>query len=66
MASILLSLVAISLCGGVGALVAFALVGALGLEGVIGALVAVVTAVLVATLLFAMGVAVLRSLRWLK
>ena len=64
--SILLSLVAIILCGGAGALAAFALVSALGLDGVLSAIVAVLVAVVVATLLWALGVAVLRSLRWLK
>lgn len=65
-ASILLSLVAIVLCGGLGALAAFALVGALDLRGVLSAIVAVFIAVGVSTLLWALGVAALRSLRWLK
>jgi len=64
--SILLSLVAITLCGGVGALAAFALVSALGLDGVFGAIVALIVAVIVATLMFALGIMLLRSLRWLK
>lgn len=65
-ASILLSLLAVILCGGVGALAAFALISALGLGGVIGAIVALIVAVIVGTLLFALGIMVLRSLRWLK
>lgn len=64
--SILLSLVAIVVCGGVGALAAFALVNALGLGGVVGAIVAVLAAVVVATLLWALGVVVLRSLGWIE
>ena len=64
--SILLSLVAITVCGGTGALAAFALVSALGLQGVFSAIVAVLVAVIVSTLLWALGVAVLRLLRWLE
>jgi hypothetical protein len=64
--SILLSLVAIVVCGGLGALAAVVLVNALGLGGVLSAIVAVFAGVLVATLLWALGIVALRSLRWLK
>jgi len=64
--SMLLSLFAIVLCGVAGALAAFALVSALGLAGVFSAIVAVIVGVVVATLLFALGIAALRALRWLK
>jgi hypothetical protein len=64
--SILLSLAAIIVCGGAGAIAAFVLVQAIGIGGVLGAFVAVVVAIAVATLLWALGVALLRSLRILK
>ncbi len=60
------SLVAITICGAAGVLVAFAAVRALGLDGVVAALVAVVVGVLIATLLWAAGVALLRSMKVLK
>lgn len=62
----MLSLAAIIVCGGAGAIAAFALVQGIGIGGVLGALVAVVVAIAVATLLWALGVALLRSLRILK
>ena len=64
--SILLSLVAIIVCGGAGAIAASALVQAIGIGGVTSAIVAVVVGIVIATLLFALGVALLRSLRFLK
>ena len=64
--SLLLSLVAIVCCGATGVLAAFAVVRALDLAGVVAALLAVVIGVLVATLMWAGGVALLRSLRVLK
>jgi len=60
------SLVAITLCGAAGVLVALAAVRALGLDGVVAALVAVIVGVLIATLLWAGGVALLRSVKVLK
>ena len=62
----MLSLVAIVLCGGAGAIVGLGLVQTLSLDGLVGALVAAVTAVAVATLLWIAGVAVLRGLGWLE
>ena len=64
--SLMASLVAITLCGATGVLGAFAIVRALGLDGVAAALVAVVVGVLIATLLWTAGVVVLRSLKVLK
>jgi hypothetical protein len=64
--SLAASLVAITFCGALGVLTAFSIVRALGLGGVIAALVAVVVGILVATLLWAGGVAVLRSIKVLK
>ncbi len=64
--SILLSLAAIVLCGGAGALAAFALISALSLGGVFSAIVAVIVAIVVSTLLWALGIVTLRTLGWLK
>lgn len=64
--SILLSLVAIIVCGSAGALAAFALVDAIALTGAVSALVAVATGVVVSTLLWVIGFAALRSIGWLK
>jgi hypothetical protein len=64
--SLLLSLVAITCCGATGVLVAFAVVRALGVSGVVAAILAVLVGVLVATLMWAGGVALLRALRWLR
>ena len=60
-ASKLVSFVAVILCGGTGAVAAFALTRELGLSGVVAALVASVVAIVVATLLWIVGVAVLRG-----
>ena len=65
-ASIVLSLVAIVLCGGLGAIAGFGLARSLSLDGLAGALVAAMTAIVVATLLWIAGVAALRGLGWLK
>ena len=64
--SVLLSLVAIVVCGGAGALAAFALVDAIDLTGAVSALVAVATGVVVSTLLWVIGIVALRSIGWLK
>jgi hypothetical protein len=64
--SLMASLVAITLCGAAGVLVALAAVRALGLDGVVAALVAVIVGVLIATLLWAGGVALLRAVKVLK
>lgn len=64
--SLMASLAAITICGAAGVLVALAAVRALGLDGVGAALVAVIIGVLVATLLWASGVALLRALKVLK
>jgi hypothetical protein len=60
--AIVLSLLAIVLCGGLGALAGFALVRILGLSGTLGALAAVVAGMVVATLAYGLGVALLRKL----
>jgi hypothetical protein len=64
--SLMASIVAISICGAAGVLGAFAIVRALGLDGVVAALAAVIIGVLVATLLWAAGVAFLRAVKVLK
>lgn len=60
-ASKLISIVAVILCGGTGAVAAVALVRELGLSGVVAALVASVVAIGVATVLWIAGVALLRG-----
>ena len=62
----MVSLVAIVLCGGVGAIAGFGLARSLSLDGLAGALLAAITAIVVATLLWIAGVAVLRGLGRLK
>ena len=64
--SLALSIVAIAVCGGMGALAGVLAIGAIGIGGVGGALVATAIALVVATLLWAAGVALLRALRWLQ
>jgi hypothetical protein len=66
MTSIVLSVLAILLCGGLGAFAGFAAVSAIGWPGTWGALVAAVIGMVVATLAWALGVAVLRKLGWLR
>jgi hypothetical protein len=65
-ASRLVSGVAVALCGGAGALAGLWLARALGLPDVAGALVAATAGIVVATLLWILGVAVLRGVGWLK
>jgi len=66
LASIALSVLAILLCGGAGALAGFGVVAALGWSGTGGAIVAVAIGMVVATLAWAAGVAILRGLGWLR
>jgi len=64
--SLMASLAAIAVCGAAGVMGALAIVRGLGLQGVVAALVAVIVGVLVATLLWAGGVALLRSMKVLR
>ena len=64
--SLLLSLVAIAISGTGGVLVALFVIREVGLTGVLAAIAAVMIGVLVATAIWVAGVALLRSLRWLK
>lgn len=66
MGAVLLSVVAILACGGLGAVTGYALAGLLGLAGIPAALVAAVAGMIVATLAWAGGVALLRRLGWLR
>lgn len=61
--SLMGSLIAISICGTGGVFGGLLVVRALGLEGVGAALVAVIIGVIVATLLWAGGVAILRAMK---
>lgn len=63
MLSFVLRLLAIGLCGGGGGLVAWLMVSTLGLTGVAGAIAAAVIGMVLATLFWAGGIALLRALR---
>lgn len=65
-ATIALSVVFILLCGALGAFAGFALVSAAGWTGTWSAIVAAVVGMLVATLAWALGAALLRKLGWLR
>ena len=65
MASIALSVLAILACGALGALAGFGAVSAIGWAGTGGAILAAVIGMVVATLTWATGVAILRKLGWL-
>ena len=58
-----ISVIAIVICGGAGALLAWLLVSALGWTGIAGALAMAVVGMVAATLLYAAGVALRRALR---
>jgi hypothetical protein len=60
-ASIVGSILSIVVCGGVGGVTAWALVGALGLGGTLGAVVAAVVGMIVAVALWVAGSAALRA-----
>jgi hypothetical protein len=66
MTSIVLSVLAILACGGLGALAGFGAVSAIGWNGVWGAIVAAVIGMVVANCAFALGAAILRRLGWLR
>ena len=62
----LANIVGIAFCGLLGGLVAWALVRWLDLGGVGGAIIAVLAGMIIATAAFALGIALLRVLGWLK
>lgn len=66
MKSIVLSVLSIILCGGVGALAAWTLVLALGWTGVGGTIAMAILGMVIATIVFACGVALGRRLQILK
>lgn len=66
MGSLIGSIVGILVCGGIGAVGGWVLVSALGVGGVPGALVAAFAAMLLAVLLWAGSVGVLRAIGWLR
>lgn len=61
MGSLVGSILAIVVCGGVGGVVAWALVGAIGLSGAFGAIVAAIVGMIVAVGLWAAGSVALRA-----
>ena len=64
--SVLYSLVAILVCGALGAAAGMGLRAWLALDGIAGALVALLVAMVVATAAWALGMAVLRAARVLR
>ena len=60
------SILGIFICGAGGGLAAWAAVTALGLDGVLGAILAVVIGMIVATALWAAGTSLLRVLGWVR
>jgi hypothetical protein len=64
--SVVLSVLAIVVCGGLGAFAGIGLARVVGLAGTPGALAAALIAMGVATLLWTLGVVALRALRWLE
>jgi hypothetical protein len=64
--SIALSVMSILLCGGLGAFAGFALVSAAGWTGIPSAIAATVVGMVVATLAWALGAALLRKLGWIR
>jgi len=66
MGSIALSVLAILACGALGALAGFGAIAAIGWSGTGGAIFAAVIGMVVATLAWATGVAILRTLGWLR
>ena len=64
--SMLGSILGIFICGAGGGLAAWAAVTALGLDGVLGAILAVVIGMIVATALWAAGTSLLRVLGWVR
>ncbi len=63
MRSILPSLLAIMICGGIGATLAWLIVDALGWTGVAGAIATAMLAMLLAVAVFAAGIALAKALR---
>jgi hypothetical protein len=64
--AILGSLLGILVCGAAGGFAAWSAVAALGLDGVLGALLAAVIGMVVATALWTGGASLLRALGWLR
>ena len=64
--SVLGSVLGILVCGIAGGVAAWMLVAALGVEGVLGALIAAVIGMAVATALWAGGSTLLRALGWIR
>jgi len=64
--SIFVSIIGILVCGVAGGFSAWMLVSKVGIDGVIGALIAAVIGMIVATALWAGGTALLRALGWIQ
>jgi len=64
--SIFVSIIGILICGVAGGFSAWMLVSNLGIDGVIGAFLAAVIGMIVATVLWAGGAVLLRALGWIR
>jgi hypothetical protein len=64
--SILGSALGILVCGGIGGVAAWAVVAALGWDGTLGAVVAAIIGMVIATAMWAAGTSLLRALRWIR
>jgi hypothetical protein len=64
--SVLGSVLGIVVCGGIGGVAAWAVVTALGWDGTLGAIVAAIIGMVIATAAWAAGTSLLRALRWIR
>lgn len=65
-ASLVLSVLAILFCGALGAFAGYALVRAFDFTGTLGSIVAAAIGMVVATFAWAVGIALLKKLGWLR
>lgn len=64
--TIVASLTAVILAGGAGAVAAWFLVGSRGWSGLVSGIVGVLVAMVIAVLVFAVGVALLKAVGWIE
>jgi len=64
--SIFVSIIGILICGVAGGFSAWMLVSKVGIDGVVGAFIAAIIGMIVATALWAGGAALLRALGWIR
>ena len=64
--SVLGNVLGIVVCGGIGGVSAWAVVTALGWDSTLGAIVAAIIGMVIATAVWAAGTSLLRALRWIR